>query len=51
MEVESVEKLQSLISRYAPHLNLSFINSSDWWKQHRHSREAHVSLANQATLT
>jgi len=47
-EKESVKQLQGLIDKVAPHLGLSFIRSSEWWWEHQHLREAHVSLTNQA---
>jgi hypothetical protein len=43
-EDRSVEQLLSLISKYAPHLEPSFVCSEVWWGRNWHLPEAHVSL-------
>jgi len=43
LEAWSTTRLLNLIRDYAPHLAVSFVISTGWWKSHERMPEAHVS--------
>ena len=43
LEAWSTTRLLNLIKNYAPHLAVSFVISTRWWRSHERMPEAHVS--------